>query len=139
MTDRFDAYLERLKTELSELESKTHKIRESYKKAQEVQADMREKLNMNDQQNEDVSQIKNSLNHLSLKECLRKLAEENNGILKVADAKEKMVKAGFFKSNRNASNSIYPTLYNMGQFKKIEPGIYRYTALQEVKPSLFSV
>lgn len=63
---------------------------------------------------------------LSIKECLVRIARSNKGFLDLSSAKRKLVAAGIFKDDRNASTSIGSTLSrNSDLFKNIARGVYK--------------
>lgn len=57
---------------------------------------------------------------------LRKLAENNNDILVVKEAKEPMIRVGLYKDSKQFSTQVYGLISEMGgNWIKLEAGVYR--------------
>ena len=58
---------------------------------------------------------------------IAKFLGDNNGNFKAQDAKRVMMDADLFANPTNADSIIYTLIDRSGKFKRINPGIYKYT------------
>lgn len=63
-------------------------------------------------------------------EALSRIAEEQDGVVRVPEAKQILLDSGLAKGKvKNVSGHIYHTLARSGRFQRIEPGVFRLLPL----------
>lgn len=76
-----------------------------------------------------VVEWKRMLHGLTHIQALHRIAEENNGNVRVTEAKRILIAAGLAKGKpKNVPSQIYHLLLTSDQFEKSEPGVFRLVA-----------
>jgi hypothetical protein len=77
------------------------------------------------------------LRNLTHLEALIRIAEENHGIVRSAEAKRIFIAAGVSEGKpKNIPSQIYRLLADSGEFEKVEPGVFRLRNLPPSEPAL---
>ena len=77
----------------------------------------------------------NILTSMTLGEALAHIAEENNGILSVVEAKRILFQCGKLNNAKNAGTRIYTHLAHDSDFIKVSPGKYRLVVANGNQPA----
>jgi hypothetical protein len=62
------------------------------------------------------------------------IAQRNDGILNMVEAKRKLIQAGVAKNSKNTLSILYNVLGRSDRFEKVSPGVYR---LRENRPAAY--
>lgn len=80
-----------------------------------------------------MASIAMAIKDKSAREALIDLARSNKGVVRIADVKPLLTRAGILKDTKNTWGAIYTTLTRSKEFTKVdnEPGTFRLVGAQE--------